>query len=86
MAEKNTHTKTGGNVAHTDAPHPHVASTGDRSADIQILTRLAGLERAWARFPADVTTAANTALNIRASFQPPSDNTAEVWPVMQVKS
>jgi hypothetical protein len=51
-----------------------------------MLARLAGLEGALARFPEDVTTAAKTALNIRAAFQAPLDNTAELWPVMQVKS
>lgn len=54
--------------------------------DIQTLARLAGLERALERFPDDLQTAARTALKVRASFQAPSDNTAEVWPVMQVKS
>ncbi len=54
--------------------------------DIQMLARLAGLEDALARFPEDVATAARTALNIRAAFQAPVDNTAELWPVMQVKS
>jgi hypothetical protein len=54
--------------------------------DIQMLARLAGLEVALARFPEDVATAARTALNIRAAFQAPIDNTAELWPVMQVKS
>lgn len=54
--------------------------------DIHTLARLAGLERALERFPDDLQTAARTALKVRASFQAPSDNTAEVWPVMQVKS
>ena len=70
----------------TNFPKQHLTGSGGQSADIQTLARLAGLERALARFPEDVTTAAKTALNIRASFQPPTDNTAEVWPVMQVKS
>lgn len=56
------------------------------SADIQTLARLAGLERAMTNFPEDVVTAARTALKIRTSFNLPSDNTVEVWPVMQVKS
>lgn len=56
------------------------------AADITTLAKLAGLERALTRFPDDVTTAAKTALKIRASFQVPADNTAELWPVMQVKS
>ncbi|MCM0034644.1 MAG: hypothetical protein NBV66_02525 [Burkholderiaceae bacterium] len=57
-----------------------------QAEDIQMLARLAGLEGALARFPEDVVTAAKTALNIRAAFQAPVDNTAELWPVMQVKS
>jgi len=55
-------------------------------ADIQTLARLAGLEQTLERFPEDVQTAARTALTIRASFKSPPDNTAELWPVMQVKS
>jgi len=86
MAEKKIPTNTKGKVAHTEIPNQHIAASGDQSADIQTLARLAGLDRAWAHFPQDVTTAAKTALNIRASFQPLTDNTAEVWPVMQVKS
>jgi len=56
------------------------------SDQILTLAKLAGLERALEHFPEDVMTAARTALKIRASFQAPADNTAEVWPVMQVKS
>jgi hypothetical protein len=56
------------------------------TGDILTLAKLAGLERALTHFPEDVTTAAKTALKIRASFQAPVDNTAELWPVMQVKS
>ncbi|MDN3988654.1 hypothetical protein [Zwartia vadi] len=55
-------------------------------ADIQTLARLAGLEQTLARFPDDVETAARVALNIRASFKSPPDNTVELCPVMQVKS
>ncbi len=65
---------------------PHTASSVRQDDDIQMLARLAGLEGALAKFPEDVVTAARTALNIRASFQAPIDNTAELWPVMQVKS
>lgn len=54
--------------------------------DIETLARLAGLALALERFPDDVHTAARTALNVRRAFQPASDNTAELWPVMQVKS
>ena len=65
--------------------HPNSASVSQDKV-IQMLARLAGLEGALARFPEDVTTAAKTALSIRAAFQAPLDNTAELWPVMQVKS
>lgn len=65
--------------------HSNTASVR-QDEDIQTLARLAGLEGALERFPEDVVTAAKTALNIRAAFQAPSVNTAELWPVMQVKS
>ncbi len=78
MAEKMTHTPA--------SIHPHPAPSVCQDEDIQMLARLAGLEGALSRFPEDVSTAARTALNIRAAFQAPSDNTAELWPVMQVKS
>ena len=61
-------------------------NSNSESDDIQTLARLAGLERAMLRFPEDVNTAARTALKVRASLTLPIDNTAEVWPVMQVKS
>lgn len=62
------------------------ASRDSEANDIETLARLAGLENTLKCFPEDVTTAARTALKIRASFQAPVMNTAEVWPVMQVKS
>jgi hypothetical protein len=61
-------------------------NSNSESDDIETLARLAGLERAMLHFPEDVNTAARTALKVRASFHLPIDNTAEVWPVMQVKS
>lgn len=81
MVEKitNTHESTQAST------HPNMPSVR-QDEDIQMLARIAGLEGALARFPEDVVTAARTALNIRAAFQAPSDNTAELWPVMQVKS
>ena len=78
MAEKMTNTQA--------SVHPNSASSVSQDDDIQMLARLAGLEGAQSRFPEDVVTAARTALNIRAAFQAPNDNTAELWPVMQVKS
>ena len=70
---------------HQASAHSNAASVS-QDDDIQMLARLAGLEIALARFPEDVATAATTALNIRAAFQAPIDNTAELWPVMLVKS
>lgn len=64
----------------------NIAPLVRQEQDIQTLSRLAGLEGALALFPEDVTTAARTALSIRAAFQAPIDNTAELWPVMEVKS
>lgn len=61
-------------------------NSNSESDDIETLARIAGLERAMLHFPDDVNTAARTALKVRASFHLPIDNTAEVWPVMQVKS
>jgi hypothetical protein len=61
-------------------------NSNSESDDIETLARLAGLELAMLHFPEDVNTAARTALKVRASFHLPIDNTAEVWPVMQVKS
>ena len=77
MAEKIINTQT--------SSYSYTASAS-QDQDIQLLARIAGLEVAQAKFPEDVVTAARTALNIRAAFQAPSDNTAELWPVMQVKS
>ncbi len=70
---------------HQASAHSNAASVS-QDDDIQMLARLAGLEIALARFPEDVATAARTALNIRAAFQAPIDNTSELWPVMLVKS
>ncbi len=78
MAEKITNSQA--------SAHPASTPSVTQDDDIQMLARLAGLEGALAKFPEDVATAARTALNIRAAFQAPIDNTAELWPVMQVKS
>jgi hypothetical protein len=77
MAEKIINTQTSSNS---------YTASASQDQDIQMLARIAGLEGALAKFPEDVVTAARTALNIRAAFQAPIDNTAELWPVMQVKS
>ncbi|MFY9347109.1 MAG: hypothetical protein WAO93_05105 [Orrella sp.] len=88
MSEKNSFKNSKTHVAHQNQNAKE--SLGDQATqeliDIQTLARLAGLERALERFPDDLQTAARTALKVRASFQASSDNTAEVWPVMQVKS
>lgn len=85
MAEKITNMQASAKASAQASTHANTASVR-QDEDIQTLARLAGLEGAMGRFPDDVVTAAKTALNIRAAFQAPSDNTAELWPVMQVKS
>ena len=70
----------------TKINHSNASENESESADIQTLARLAGLDRAMSHFSEDIIVAARTALKIRASFNLPADNTAEVWPVMQVKS
>lgn len=85
MAEKITNVKANTEASAQPSTHSNIASVS-QDDDIQMLARIAGLEGALARFPEDVVTAAKTALNIRAAFQAPLDNTAELWPVMQVKS
>lgn len=68
----------------------HPAANGfdanQEALDIQTLSRLEGLDRAYQQFPEDVLTAARVAFKVRASLQVSVDNTAEIWPVMQVKS
>ncbi len=85
MSEKTTNSQPRAQSSTQLSAQSNTASVRE-AEDIQMLARLAGLEGALARFPEDVVTAARTALNIRAAFQPPIDNTAELWPVMQVKS
>lgn len=89
MAEKITNmqasAKASAKASAQASTHANTASVR-QDEDIQMLARLAGLEGAMERFPDDVVTAAKTALNIRAAFQAPSDNTADLWPLMQVKS
>jgi hypothetical protein len=88
MSEQSSFKNSKTHVAHQNQNAKE--SLGDQAAqeltDIQTLARMAGLERALERFPDDLQIAARTALKVRASFQAPSDNTAEVWPVMRVKS
>lgn len=64
----------------------HQVLETQEALDIQTIARLERLERAVQRFPEDVQTAARVAFKVRASFQASADNTAEIWPVMQVKS
>lgn len=88
MSEQSSFKNSDTHVAHQNqnAKESRGAQATQELLDIQTLARLAGLERAFERFPDDLQTAARTALKVRASFQASSDNTAEVWPVMQVKS
>jgi hypothetical protein len=85
MAEKITNTQASAQASAPSSGHANTSALS-QDDDIHTLARIAGLEGALARFPEDVFTAARTALNIRAAFQAPIDNTAELWPVMQVKS
>jgi alpha-D-ribose 1-methylphosphonate 5-triphosphate diphosphatase PhnM len=89
MAEKITNiqanTEASAQASAQPSTHSNIA-LASQDDGIEMLAKIAGLEGALARFPEDVVTAAKTALNIRAAFQAPLDNTAELWPVMQVKS
>ena len=64
----------------------HGFDENHEALDIQTLARLEGLDRAYQQFPEDLQTAARVAFKVRASLQVSADNTAEIWPVMQVKS
>jgi len=64
----------------------HAFDENQEALDIQTLARLEGLDRAYQQFPEDVQTAARVAFKVRNSLQVSADNTAEIWPVMQVKA
>jgi hypothetical protein len=51
---------------------------------IELLARRAGLDKALAAFPDDVTAAATQAGTAAARMQAPADPRAEPWPPMKV--
>ena len=55
-------------------------------ATIEQLARRAGLDKALAQFPEDVTAAARQASGSAAKMTVPSDPRAEPWPPMRVRS
>ena len=52
-------------------------------AEIELLARRAGLEKALAQFPDDVTAAAEQAEVARQRIKAPGDPRAEPWPPMR---
>jgi hypothetical protein len=52
-------------------------------AEIELLARRAGLDKALAEFPDDVAAAAISAGNATARIKAPTDPRAEPWPPMQ---
>jgi hypothetical protein len=52
-------------------------------ATIELLARRAGLDKALAEFPEDVTAAAMQASGSVADMKAPTDPRAEPWPPMQ---
>lgn len=59
------------------------SATIDRTA-IELLARRAGLDKALAEFPDDVTAAAMQAGTAAARMQAPTDPRAEPWPPMKI--
>jgi len=53
-------------------------------AEIDLLARRAGLDKALAEFPEDVTAAATQATGSVARMNSPTDPRAEPWPPMRV--
>ena len=53
-------------------------------AEIELLARRAGLDKALAEFPDDVAAAATSAGNTVARMKAPTDPRAEPWPPMKV--
>jgi hypothetical protein len=51
---------------------------------IELLARRAGLDKALAEFPDDVTAAATQAATAATRMQAPADPRAEPWPPMKV--
>jgi hypothetical protein len=52
-------------------------------AEIELLARRAGLDKALAEFPEDVAAAANQASGSIARMKAPTDPCAEPWPPMR---
>jgi hypothetical protein len=52
-------------------------------AEIELLARRAGLDKALREFPEDVAAAANQASGSIARMKAPTDPRAEPWPPMQ---
>ncbi|HEV7547163.1 MAG TPA: hypothetical protein VK552_17840 [Reyranella sp.] len=52
-------------------------------AMIELLARRAGLAKALAEFPDDVTAAATQAANVVEKIKKPTDPAAEPWPPMR---
>jgi len=52
-------------------------------ATIELLARRAGLAKALAEFPEDVTAAATQAANVVEKIKQPTDPAAEPWPPMR---
>lgn len=50
---------------------------------IELLARSAGLSKALAEFPEDVTVAARQAADVAQKIKRPADPTAEPWPPMK---
>jgi len=55
-------------------------------AVVELLARRAGLDKALAEFPEDVTSAAEQASGAAARIKAPIDPRAEPWPPMRVGS
>ncbi len=52
-------------------------------ATIELLARRAGLAKALAEFPEDVTAAAKQAADVAGKIKPPKETVAEPWPPMR---
>ena len=52
-------------------------------ATMEVLARRAGLAKALAEFPDDVTAAAKQAADVAGKIKPPADRAAEPWPPMK---
>ena len=53
-------------------------------ATVELLARRAGLDKALAEFPEDVSAAAEQAANAAARIKAPAEPRAEPWPPMRV--